>query len=77
MEAWEYRQDQVLLASGFHATAGGTDFSGGIPEVVNRWVNPLGREGWELVSVVPIVGTENLETTTIGMQLWFKRPLPA
>jgi len=40
-------------------------------EYVEEDANKLGREGWELVTVVPIVD----RNTTIGEKLFFKRPL--
>ena len=69
MQKWEYLHVYLRLAGRKPKamTIKGQKVEG--HEEVNRAINDLGSEGWELVAVVPFAG----EGDTEGHTLYFKR----
>ena len=61
MENWEYKT--LKTDKSFWSGKDKTD--------IEKVLNDLGRDGWELVSVVPLSVTAGGATT--GLQLFFKR----
>jgi len=69
MPKWEYLHVHLRLrgTQPSRTTIRGQKVEG--PEEVDRAINDLGSEGWELVAVVPFAG----EGDTEGHTLYFKR----
>jgi hypothetical protein len=79
MEQWEYRYTPMNLETHMFSSNRWTiEFTDKKIEGddVWRWIGHMGEEGWELVSVVPLIGTLGSGAVwTQGQGLWFRRSL--
>lgn len=63
---WEYQDRMVMFQETSEGLISGLD-----------WLNDVGKEGWEMVSAVPLIAPnrEGVAYGTVGALLIFKRPL--
>jgi hypothetical protein len=62
---WQYQDRMVMFKETADGLVSGLD-----------WLNDVGREGWEMVSVVPLIAPnkDGFAYGTVGALMIFKRP---
>lgn len=65
---WEYQDRMVMF----------TESNEGLTSNMG-WLNDAGREGWEMVSALPLIAPnrEGIAYGTVGALVILKRPIPA
>ena len=64
MTKWEYRVEQTDVGGTMHRN---------LDKMTNSWLNAIGQEGWELVSITTLNVGSGL--TSDKAHLTFKRPI--